>query len=104
MLFGKKSDLQYEKIKQVASASSFSALLAGVTEPGLYGVTMPLKRPMMALCIASGITGAIAGAVRLSAFAFATPSLVSLPQFVSPEGANNLMMAAGKEGTTDAGV
>ena len=80
-------------LKQVASASSFSALLAGVTEPGLYGVTMPLKRPIMAVCIASGITGAVAGAVRLSAFAFATPSLVSLPQFVSPEGASNLMMA-----------
>ena len=80
-------------LKQVASASSFSALLAGVTEPGLYGVTMPLKRPIMAVCIASGITGAVAGAVRLSAFAFATPSLVSLPQFVSPEGASNLMLS-----------
>lgn len=79
--------------KQIASASGFSALLAGVTEPGLYGVALPLKRPMAAVCIASGITGAFAGIVKLSAFAFATPSLVSLPQFISPNNANNLIMA-----------
>ncbi|EHI99163.1 PTS system, beta-glucoside-specific IIABC subunit [Clostridium sp. DL-VIII] len=80
-------------MKQIASASGFSALLAGVTEPGLYGVSIPLKRPMAAICIASGITGAFAGFVRLAAHAFATPSIVSLPQFLSPEKSNNIVMA-----------
>lgn len=42
-------------LKQLAASSAVSAVFAGVTEPGLYGVTMPLKRPLAALCISSGI-------------------------------------------------
>lgn len=58
----------------------------------MYGVSMPLKKPLAAVCIASGITGAFAGFMHLSAFAFATPSLVSFPQFIGAEG-NNLVLA-----------
>ncbi|MDE6851775.1 MAG: glucose PTS transporter subunit IIA, partial [Lachnospiraceae bacterium] len=79
-------------LKQNASASGISALVAGVTEPALYGISMPLKRPLAAVCIASGITGAFAGIMHLSAFSFATPSLVSFPQFIGAEG-NNLILA-----------
>ena len=64
-------------LKQNACASGCSALLAGVTEPALYGVSMPLKKPLAAVCISSGIAGAVGGIMHLSAFAFATPSLVS---------------------------
>lgn len=32
-------------LKQLGGSSAVSAIFAGVTEPGLYGVTMPLKRP-----------------------------------------------------------
>lgn len=84
--------------KQTAFSSGFSALLAGVTEPGLYGVTMPLVRPMAAVCIASGIAGIFSGVTRLSASAFATPSLVSFPQFVSGERPGNVMMAVAAAG------
>lgn len=80
------------ELKQNASASGISALVAGVTEPALYGISMPLKRPLAAVCIASGITGAFAGIMHLSAFSFATPSLVSFPQFIGAEG-NNLILA-----------
>lgn len=79
-------------LKQNAAASGCSALLAGVTEPTLYGVSMPLKRPLAAVCIASGITGLIGGFMHLSAFAFATPSLVSFPQFIGAEH-NNMILA-----------
>ena len=81
-------------LKQVASASGFSALLAGITEPGMYGVTIPLKRPMAAACIAGGVTGAFIGFVRLTAHAFATPAIVSLPQFISPDRPSNIAFAA----------
>lgn len=88
------------KMKQIASASGFSALLAGITEPGMYGVTIPLKRPMAAACIASGITGAFIGFVKLSAHAFATPALVSLPQFISPDNSKNIIFAVAAAGIT----
>lgn len=81
-------------LKQNAFASGCSALLAGVTEPALYGVSMPLKKPLAAVCISSGIAGAAGGLMHLSAFAFATPSLVSFPQFIGAEH-NNMALAIG---------
>lgn len=80
-------------LKQIAASSGVSALFAGVTEPGLYGVTMPLKRPLAAVCIAGGITGLIAGILNVSASSFASPSLLALPIFVSAERSNNFVMA-----------
>lgn len=79
-------------LKQTAGSSGVSALFAGVTEPGLYGVTMPLKRPLAAVCISSGITGLIAGLMHVSASSFASPSLLALPIFVHAEKANNFAM------------
>lgn len=84
----KNSDL-----KQLAGSSAVSALFAGVTEPGLYGVTMPLKRPLAALCISSGITGLIAGILKVSASSFASPSLLALPIFVHADKPSNFIMA-----------
>lgn len=80
-------------LKQLAASSGVSAVFAGVTEPGLYGVTMPLKRPLAAVCISSGITGLIAGIMGVSASSFASPSLLALPIFVHAEKANNFVMA-----------
>lgn len=80
-------------LKQLGGSSAVSAIFAGVTEPGLYGVTMPLKRPLAAVCISSGITGLIAGIMNVSASSFASPSLLALPIFVHAEKPSNFIMA-----------
>lgn len=80
-------------LKQTAASSGVSALFAGVTEPGLYGVTMPLRRPLAAVCISSGITGLVAGIMGVSASSFASPSLLALPIFVHAQKSNNFVMA-----------
>lgn len=87
-LKSKNSDL-----KQVASASGFSALFAGITEPAMYGVTLKLKKPMWTACIASGITGIFIGATSISAYAFATPAIVAMPQFIGEGSKMNLLYA-----------
>ncbi|WP_413476617.1 beta-glucoside-specific PTS transporter subunit IIABC [Latilactobacillus fuchuensis] len=79
--------------RQVATAASISALLAGVTEPALYGVTLKYKKPLYAAMISGGITGLYMGIVNLKSFAFAVPSLISLPQFVSSTDSRNLINA-----------
>lgn len=77
----------------MAIPAGISALLAGVTEPAMYGITLKLRKPMIAACIASGVPGIICGIVQLKAYAFATPCLTALVQFISPEGGNNLVYA-----------
>ncbi len=66
-----------KKLKTVALSGSITAIL-GVTEPVLYAVNIPLKRPMIAACIAGSIGGAIVGSSGAGAVAFAYPSMLSL--------------------------
>ena len=82
-----------KKLKQLGASSGVSALFAGVTEPGLYGVLMPLRRPLIASCIASGATGLIAGTMNVTASSFASPSLLALPIFVNELKPGNIVMA-----------
>ena len=89
-----------KELKQTASAASISALFAGVTEPGIYGITLPLKKTMIAACIASGITGVFDGIVNLTGHAFAVPSLISLPQFISADKPMNFIYALIAAGIT----
>lgn len=80
-------------LKQVAGASSVSAFLAGVTEPAMYGVTLKYKKPLYACMIAGGVSGLYAGFVGLKCYVFATPALISLVQFIDPNGGSNFTNA-----------
>ncbi|MFF4357655.1 glucose PTS transporter subunit IIA [Streptomyces sp. NPDC001604] len=62
------------QIKAVAGTASISALVAGVTEPAVYGVTLRYKRPFVMACIAGGIGGGIIGASHSGPTALVLPS------------------------------
>lgn len=81
------------KLRGVASAASVSALVAGITEPAMYGVTLKYKRPLYTAMISSGIVGLFAGLFHIRAFAYANPSLISLPQFIAKVAPHNFMYA-----------
>ena len=68
------------KFKSLCASSILSALF-GITEPVMFGVNLPRKKPMIAVCIGGGIGGAIAGYSGAKAMAFAFASLASLPVF-----------------------
>ena len=87
--FGAAFKTRDPEMRQMA----ISALLAGVTEPAMYGVTLRLKKPMVAACIAGAVGGLISGIVNLKAYAFATPCLTAIVQFIAPDGGSNFMFA-----------
>ncbi|ECG8590169.1 PTS beta-glucoside transporter subunit EIIBCA [Salmonella enterica subsp. salamae] len=80
-------------LKQKSFAAGFTALFSGLTEPCMYGVNLPLKKPMLAACIASAITGGIAGAFKLSTHSFGIPSLIGMPVFIDHSNNFNLILA-----------
>lgn len=82
-----------KNLKQVAAASGISALLAGVTEPALYGVTLKYKKPLYAAMISGAICGVYMGITGLESYAFAVPSLVALPQFIGGQDNGNIINA-----------
>ncbi|WP_252361519.1 PTS transporter subunit EIIC, partial [Paenibacillus terrae] len=49
-----------KKLKTLAGSATLTALF-GITEPAVYGVTLPLKRPFIAGIIGGAIGGAIIG-------------------------------------------
>ncbi|MFW5393798.1 beta-glucoside-specific PTS transporter subunit IIABC [Yersinia sp. 2544 StPb PI] len=70
-----------KNLKQLASSAGFTALL-GITEPSLYGVTLKLKRPLVAAMIGGGCAGVYAGLSGVVRYAFVSPGLAALPAFI----------------------
>ena len=70
-----------KELKQLAASTGLTATL-GITEPSLYGVTLKLKRPLIASMIGGGIAGLYAGMSGLVRYAFVSPGLAALPAFI----------------------
>ena len=77
------------EMKQLASSAGVSAIM-GITEPALYGVTLKLKRPVIAAAISAGIGGIFGGIVQVSLY-IAQNSIMSIPAFIGDAGMINLV-------------
>jgi PTS system beta-glucosides-specific IIC component len=56
-----------KELKLVSGSASISALIGGVTEPGIYGVLMKNRKIFISMCLVNGISGiiaAVAGSIR----------------------------------------
>lgn len=70
-----------KELKQLATSAGITALM-GITEPSLYGVTLKLKKPLIASMIGGAIGGLYAGLSGLVRYAFVSPGLAALPAFI----------------------
>lgn len=70
------------KLRQLGISSTITSFF-GITEPTVYGVTLPLKKPFIVACISSAIGGAVVGMSGAKAFANGLVSLLSIPSFIS---------------------
>lgn len=70
-----------KKFKFICFSAGISALF-GITEPAMYGVNLPLKKPMIGVCLGGAVGGAMTGYFANSAMSFAFPGLVTLPVFM----------------------
>nr|WP_321239658.1 PTS transporter subunit EIIC [uncultured Tolumonas sp.] len=73
------------KMKAVAG-SAFTAGLFGITEPAIYGVNLPKKRPFIFACIAGALGAAVIGYFKVRVYSFAMPSMLIFPQIIPPTG------------------
>ncbi len=72
------------ELRQTALAAAASAIVAGISEPALYGVAVRLKRPLIASLISGFICGAVAGIGGLASHSMASPGLFTSVQFFDP--------------------
>ena len=66
--------------------STVIAGIFGITEPAIYGVNLPRKRPLIIGCIAGAVGGGITGAFGVLVFGTGAPGLLTLPIGIDPHG------------------
>lgn len=79
--------LKYTNKKQRATAlSAVVSGVCGVTEPAIYGFTLPAKTPFIISCIGSGISGGILSVFGAAKYSSGGLGVFGLVNFISPNG------------------
>lgn len=82
-----------KKLKEMAIPNFISGIF-GVTEPAIYGILLPLKKPFIISCIAGGIGGAFYGHFNFRKFILGGMGIFELPNMMNPDGTmGNIIVA-----------
>lgn len=82
-----------KKLKEMALPNFISGIF-GVTEPAIYGILLPLKKPFIISCVSGGIGGAFYGFFNLRKFMAGGMGIFELPAMIEPNGSmGNLIVA-----------
>lgn len=84
---------QKNKEKRALGFSTGITGLFGVTEPIIYGVALPYKKPFIAAFIGGGIAGGIMAGMGVKMFGFGGNAIFAAPLFINPEGIDNSFTA-----------
>ena len=77
--------LKSKKQKAIVGSTVIAGIF-GITEPAIYGVNLPRKRPLIIGCIAGAIGGGVTGAFGVLVFGTGAPGLLTLPIGINPNG------------------
>nr|WP_314459799.1 beta-glucoside-specific PTS transporter subunit IIABC [uncultured Clostridium sp.] len=73
-----------KKLKSLCFPAFVSGIF-GVTEPAIYGITLPKKKPFIISCIISGLIGAFFGFADLREFIFGGMGIFEFPAMINPQ-------------------
>lgn len=73
-----------QKLKGIALPAFISGIF-GVTEPAIYGVTLPRKKPFILSCIAAGVGGGLIGFFGTRMYMMGGMGIFSIPAAIGPK-------------------
>lgn len=73
-----------DKVKQLTIPAFISALFR-VTEPAIYGITLPMRTPFIMTCVAGAIQGAFLGFFNTTAYTMGGMGLFAIPSYFTPK-------------------
>ena len=68
-------------LKAECFSLAFGCIVAGVTEPAIYGVNFRLKKPMLGVMIGAATGGVVAGLLGATAYVYGYSTILALPIF-----------------------
>ena len=74
-----------KKLKSLCIPSIISGMF-GVTEPAIYGITLPRKKPFIISCIGGAVTGGIMGLFQTKIYSSGAMGLFVIPTCINPAG------------------
>ncbi|WP_366248574.1 beta-glucoside-specific PTS transporter subunit IIABC [Terribacillus aidingensis] len=77
--------IKQRKLKTL-SIPAFISGIFGVTEPAIYGITLPLKRPFIISCIGGALGGAVLGIFKTTGYMTGGLGIFQIPTFIGPNG------------------
>lgn len=82
-----------KKVKEL-SIPAFISGIFGVTEPSIYGVTLPMKTPFVISCVVAGITAAIGGLLNFKIYVIGGLGIFGyLSNIKAGDGVSNLIVS-----------
>ncbi|SDQ14040.1 PTS system beta-glucoside-specific IIA component, Glc family /PTS system beta-glucoside-specific IIB component, Glc family /PTS system beta-glucoside-specific IIC component, Glc family [Streptococcus equinus] len=73
-----------DKVKQLTIPAFISALF-GVTEPAIYGITLPMRTPFIMTCVAGAIQGAFLSFFNTTGYTMGGMGLFAIPSYITPK-------------------
>lgn len=74
-----------KKLKSLCIPSVISGFF-GVTEPAIYGITLPRKKPFVLSCVVGAVIGGIVGLFRSTGYSAGGIGVFALPSYINPAG------------------
>ncbi|MDR3596554.1 beta-glucoside-specific PTS transporter subunit IIABC [Clostridium sp.] len=77
-----------KKLKSLCIPAFISGIF-GVTEPAIYGITLPRKKPFILSCIGGALGGAVLGIMGSKLYIFGGMGVFGIPSYIGPNGVDN---------------
>lgn len=72
--------------KSVALESLFPIVFSAITEPAIYALTIPLKKPFWCANVATALAGVVLGLFHTRSYFMASDSFFGAPAYIEPDG------------------
>ncbi|WP_157151190.1 beta-glucoside-specific PTS transporter subunit IIABC [Brachyspira sp. SAP_772] len=89
-IFAKTNNM---KIKEMALPNFISSIF-GVTEPAIYGITLPMKKPFIISCIVGALIGGFYGHFNFRKFFAGGMGIFEFPAMINPDGTSGNIIVA----------
>lgn len=74
-----------KKLKSLCIPAIISGIF-GITEPAIYGITLPRKKPFILSCIGGAVTGGVVGFFGCKGYSAGATGVFALPSYINPAG------------------